>query len=112
ILIDKTTHDSIVEKKDFQFRHWGKIIVKGIEDGIDVYEPFWNTPENQKFLEPYHKGVDFIENNDFPSAIVQFELANHLRPGGDPPSAVRLEQINAAQANGKDLQAIFRLRSK
>ena len=105
ILIDKTTYELIKDDGDLMFRALPQIAVKGLEEDLEVYEPFEREEVGQEFLDVFHSAIRAIQNHDLNLAIKQFENADSLREGGDPSSLLWVEECRAAIGEGRSLEA-------
>ncbi len=88
-LFCELTHQLCAARPDLVWRRWGKIRVAGKTDPVEVYEAFDADELHDHdfdFLASFQRGLEAFEHNDVDRARDLFLMADHQRPGGDPPS--------------------------
>ena len=100
ILCDRVTRELVGDADGVAFRRVGLIAVKGVADGMQVFEPFDRSREDLAFLSRFDEALALVESGDLEGAIGPFEAADGARPGGDPASRVWIARIREALAAG------------
>lgn len=90
MLVDQDTYDLLKDNEKFKFRKVPRISVKGIDNDLATYEPFFADQEELAFIDEFNKGAEAIERGEKHEALGFFKTADLLRPGGD--SAAKLWQ--------------------
>jgi len=97
ILVDENTFELLKDDEAFRFRKVPSISVKGIDNDLVTYEPFFANQIDSGFLDKFNEGAAALEEGKNTDAIACFREADELRPGGDV--AAKLWQDLAKEAN-------------
>ena len=106
ILVDDNTHDLLKDNEAFMFRKVPRISVKGIDNDLITFEPFFANQVTQPFLDKFNEGGLAIEEGKNKQAIACFKEANELRTGGDTASRLWLEFAKEAIASAANVGTI------
>lgn len=95
IIISETTKKEI-EKKPFLVRKLDRVMVKGKKEPIMIYE-LVSTKEDAKgwysdVISHSESGLELYFKQKWSDAIKEFEKADKIREGGDPPSKAFIER--------------------
>ncbi len=113
IIIGESTHDQI--KHIFVCRKLDLIRVKGKEKSINIYELVGKKEDidnkTRKFIEHFHKGLDFYNQKKWSLAIAEFKKA--LKIKHDKASEVFIERcIKLKKTPPKDWDGVFTMKTK
>lgn len=104
ILLSEDVLNALFNPEDFHIRYLGKVIVKGKQIPLKVYECFNSDPEEikrlkQLTLQPYTEGIEAYLNKDLTRAAQRFEEVLEILPN-DPVSGNYLIKIQSLIAQG------------
>ncbi|WP_147297748.1 tetratricopeptide repeat protein [Seonamhaeicola aphaedonensis] len=85
IILSEASIDTITNKKDFNFRFLGKVMVKGKQNAMRIYECFDGDDSEQielkkKTFENFEKGLKCFLNKEFPKASAMFDKIIRVNP--------------------------------
>lgn len=87
ILLIETTVKN-VKLENVIFRLVDEVIVKGKSQAVKIYEPMFNTPENNKFKDEYEKAFKLYQQSEYIKALNIFESLEK-----DGPSQTMKERL-------------------
>ncbi|WP_186525866.1 tetratricopeptide repeat protein [Seonamhaeicola sediminis] len=88
IILSEASIDTIINKEDFNFRFLGKVMVKGKQHAMGIYECFDGDSVKQielklKTLKDFDKGLKHFLNKEFPKASALFDKVINKNPKDD-----------------------------
>ena len=85
IIVSEASLEALENQASFSFRYLGKVVVKGKNDVIGIYECFDGDEVNiinlkKKTLQDFEKGLQFFLNKEFPKATALFDKITTENP--------------------------------